>query len=160
MRSVRVRLTAWYAATLALVLLAYAVGVFLFLRHALTNTLAPPHAPSLVRSEEYIQHELRELATVLALARRALAPVDRMRERAAQITAERLTERLPVDGEDELGRLASTFNELLARLEGSFEQTRRFTADASHELARRSRRSEASARWPSASAATSTPIAR
>ena len=63
------------------------------------------------------------------LARRALAPVDRMRERASLITAERLKERLPVDGDDELGRLATTFNELLARLEASFEQMRRFTVD-------------------------------
>jgi heavy metal sensor kinase len=69
------------------------------------------------------------------LARRALAPVDRMAERARSITAERLTDRLPVDNpNDELGRLASVFNETLTRLESSFDQMRRFTADASHEL--------------------------
>ena len=70
-----------------------------------------------------------------ALARRALAPVDRMAEQARLITAERLTERLPVDNpEDELGRLATVFNQTLMRLESSFDQMRRFTADASHEL--------------------------
>jgi heavy metal sensor kinase len=70
-----------------------------------------------------------------SLARRALAPVERMAERARLITAERLRERLPVDNaEDELGRLATVFNETLTRLELSFDQTRRFTADASHEL--------------------------
>ena len=70
-----------------------------------------------------------------SLARRALAPVERMAERARLITAERLRERLPVDNpEDELGRLASVFNETLTRLELSFDQMRRFTADASHEL--------------------------
>jgi heavy metal sensor kinase len=70
-----------------------------------------------------------------ALARRALAPVDRMAEQARLITAERLTERLPVDNPgDELGRLATVFNQTLMRLESSFEQMRRFTADASHEL--------------------------
>src|SRR5688572_20018052 len=69
------------------------------------------------------------------LARRALAPVDRMAEQARLITAERLTERLPVDNpRDELGRLATVFNETLMRLESSFDQMRRFTADASHEL--------------------------
>jgi heavy metal sensor kinase len=69
------------------------------------------------------------------LARRALAPVDRMAEQARLITAERLKERLPVDNpNDELGRLASVFNQTLMRLESSFEQMRRFTADASHEL--------------------------
>ena len=69
------------------------------------------------------------------LARRALVPVDRMAEQARLITAERLEERLPVDNpNDELGRLASVFNQTLTRLESSFDQMRRFTADASHEL--------------------------
>jgi heavy metal sensor kinase len=69
------------------------------------------------------------------LARRALAPVDRMAERARSINAERLNARLPVDNpDDELGRLATVFNETLTRLESSFGQMRRFTADASHEL--------------------------
>jgi heavy metal sensor kinase len=69
------------------------------------------------------------------LARRALAPVDRMAERARSINAERLNDRLPVDNpDDELGRLATVFNETLTRLESSFAQMRRFTADASHEL--------------------------
>ncbi len=69
------------------------------------------------------------------LARRALAPIDRMAERARSINAERLNDRLPVDNpDDELGRLAAVFNETLTRLESSFEQMRRFTSDASHEL--------------------------
>jgi heavy metal sensor kinase len=69
------------------------------------------------------------------LARRALAPVERMTERARLISAERLGERLPVHNpDDEMGRLASVFNETLARLEQSFDQMRRFTADVSHEL--------------------------
>jgi heavy metal sensor kinase len=69
------------------------------------------------------------------LARRALGPVDRMAERARTITAERLAERLPVENpDDEIGRLATVFNEMFARLEAQFEQMRRFTADASHEL--------------------------
>src|SRR3970040_1627936 len=69
------------------------------------------------------------------LARRALLPVERMTDRARSITAERLHDRLPVDNpDDEMGRLATVFNETLARLEGSFEQMRRFTADVSHQL--------------------------
>src|SRR5437773_10698481 len=69
------------------------------------------------------------------LARRALAPIERMSERARSINAERLNDRLPVDNpDDELGRLATVFNDTLTRLESSFEQMRRFTADASHEL--------------------------
>lgn len=69
------------------------------------------------------------------LAGRALAPVVRMAEEARSITAEHLDARLPALGaDDELGQLATTFNDLFARLERSFEQLRRFTADASHEL--------------------------
>ncbi|HKC63029.1 MAG TPA: ATP-binding protein [Pyrinomonadaceae bacterium] len=69
------------------------------------------------------------------LARRTLAPVVEMTERAHRISAENLDERLPLTNpNDELGRLASTFNELLARLDDSFKQQRRFMADASHEL--------------------------
>ena len=69
------------------------------------------------------------------LARRALAPVERMAERAQSITAENLHDRLPIGNPtNELGRLASVFNETLGRLEASFDQMRRFTADVSHEL--------------------------
>jgi signal transduction histidine kinase len=46
-----------------------------------------------------------------------------------------LSDRLSVrDPEDELGKLASVFNAMLERLQGAFDQLRRFTADASHEL--------------------------
>jgi signal transduction histidine kinase len=58
-----------------------------------------------------------------------------MAERAAMIGAANLHERLPVKNpRDELGRLASVFNELLARLAQAFDQQRQFMADASHEL--------------------------
>lgn len=69
------------------------------------------------------------------LARSSLAPVIAMGEQAARISATNLHERLPVKSDrDELGRLAVTFNDLLQRLNLSFEQQRRFMADASHEL--------------------------
>src|SRR5258705_10680561 len=68
-------------------------------------------------------------------ARRALEPFERMTERAETITAERLSDRLPVSNPDnEMGRLATVFNATLARLQESFDQMRRFTADVSHEL--------------------------
>jgi heavy metal sensor kinase len=70
-----------------------------------------------------------------ALARRALSPIEQMTQRARQITAERLSERLPnQDVDDELGRLARVFNDTLTRLEKAFDQLRRFTSDCSHEL--------------------------
>jgi len=69
------------------------------------------------------------------VARHALRPVAEMTDRARSISADRLGERLPVDNpHDELGRLARVFNETFGRLERSFVQLRRFTADASHEL--------------------------
>jgi two-component system OmpR family sensor kinase len=68
------------------------------------------------------------------LADRSLKPVSSMAEHAAEITASNLHERLPVTGGDELVRLARVINDLLDRLETSFEQQRRFMADASHEL--------------------------
>ncbi|CDM64241.1 sensor histidine kinase [Pyrinomonas methylaliphatogenes] len=69
------------------------------------------------------------------LARRSLAPVSEMSARAASISAANLDERLPIINEhDELGQLAAVINGLLARLQTSFEQQRRFMADASHEL--------------------------
>jgi heavy metal sensor kinase len=69
------------------------------------------------------------------LARKALAPVVSMSGKASEIGATNLNERLPVINEkDELGNLALVFNSLLARLEDSFENQKRFMADASHEL--------------------------
>lgn len=69
------------------------------------------------------------------LARKSLAPVVTMSDAAERISAANLHKRLPVANErDELGRLATVFNRLLARLGESFEQQRRFMADASHEL--------------------------
>jgi signal transduction histidine kinase len=69
------------------------------------------------------------------LAAFALRPVERMRRRAAAITAGPVAERLPVPpANDEIGRLGRTLNEMLARLETAFARERAFVADASHEL--------------------------
>ena len=68
------------------------------------------------------------------LAKRSLAPVASMATHAAEISATNLHERLPVSGGDELVRLAKVVNDLLDRLQRSFEQQKRFMADASHEL--------------------------
>lgn len=69
------------------------------------------------------------------LARKALHPVATMSRRAREIGAATLTDRLPIENDrDELGFLAMTLNELLERLQRSFESQRHFMADASHEL--------------------------
>jgi heavy metal sensor kinase len=70
-----------------------------------------------------------------ALAHRSLGPLARMAEHARRITAEQLDDRLSLeDSGTELNQLRDAFNDTLARLERSFAQLRRFTADASHEL--------------------------
>jgi len=103
------------------------------------------------RSEEKIKQELAQVLLVMVLAfpfaagfagiggyilaGRVLAPINRIIERAKRISAERLSERLPVDNPaDELGQLADVLNDTFARLDRSFRELRRFTSDASHEL--------------------------
>src|SRR5262245_2592743 len=69
------------------------------------------------------------------MAKKSLAPVMEMSDQAERIGASNLHERLHVENRtDELGRLAGVFNELLSRLDGSFNSMRQFMADASHEL--------------------------
>jgi signal transduction histidine kinase len=69
------------------------------------------------------------------LASAGLAPVEAMRRRAERVSLSRAGERLPLPGaQDEIRRLGETLNDMLGRLESSFERERRFVADASHEL--------------------------
>jgi signal transduction histidine kinase len=69
------------------------------------------------------------------VAGRTLAPVSEISALARRITADSLSDRLPVrNPHDEVGALATIFNETLTRLEESFHSLRRFAADASHEL--------------------------
>ncbi|BCS32509.1 two-component sensor histidine kinase [Luteitalea sp. TBR-22] len=64
-----------------------------------------------------------------------LTPLARMADQARVISADRLSERLPIENPtDELGMLAVVFNDTFSRLEASFAHLKRFTADASHEL--------------------------
>jgi len=105
----------------------------------------------IARSEENIRKELTQILLVIILAfpfavgfagiggymlaGRVLAPINRIIERAKTISAERLSDRLPVDNPgDELGQLSSVLNDAFSRLESSFKELRRFTSDASHEL--------------------------
>ncbi|HEY1467778.1 MAG TPA: heavy metal sensor histidine kinase [Candidatus Acidoferrum sp.] len=114
--------------------------------------LAGRHYTLVVLQSLHPQHEMLEdvrdtflwaipIALVLAsvggyfLARKSLAPVAAMATQARGMGAANLHDRLAVlNPRDELGQLAVTFNQLLARLEESFERQKRFMADASHEL--------------------------
>jgi heavy metal sensor kinase len=154
--SIRVRLTAWYTAVLALMLVVYATVTFLAVRHEFREELEEQsHADAAGTAEpspeERVEQQLGEILVVLVLglpvivalagvggyvlARRALAPIDHLAGEARRITADRLHERVSVpNAHDEIGRLAAVINDTFARLESSFDQLRRFTADASHEL--------------------------
>jgi heavy metal sensor kinase len=69
------------------------------------------------------------------IAHVALRPLDRMTRTARRISAEDLSQRVERPGTgDELDRLAETMNDMLARLEQAFSHSRRFAADAAHEL--------------------------
>ena len=155
--SIRVRLTVLYAVVLSLLLVIYASATYVAVRHEFREQLegqsdkeAAEHGPA-ADPEERMEEQLHEILVVLVLglpmivglagvggyvlARRALAPIDQLGAEARRITADRLHERLSVPNQqDEIGRLAAVINDTLARLESSFEQLKRFTADASHEL--------------------------
>jgi heavy metal sensor kinase len=70
----------------------------------------------------------------LFLADRTLKPVERIADIARGIGESDLSRRIDVQTDDELGRLASTLNGMIARLEEAFNKQRQFVADASHEL--------------------------
>lgn len=105
----------------------------------------------LAQSLDDVMSTLQSLALLLALivpltlafasfggfwfAQRALAPMDRITRAAQRISAQDLSQRLNLDlPDDEVGRLARTFDAMLARLDEAFQRERQFTADASHEL--------------------------
>ena len=114
-----------------------------FPRGETTLLLAAPLEPAAESVEDLLGAALIALPAVLLvvaggswwLARRALRPITRITQAAASITADRLGERLPVpETEDEIGRHIRVLNGMFDRLQRSFEQATRFTADASHEL--------------------------
>lgn len=116
-----------------------------------TDIIGLPVVLRAVQSEERVHGELRTIAWSMVagfclcvglavwgghrIARRALRPMEHLVDEAAAITVDRLEHPLTIErADDEVGRLAAAFNETLLRLNVSFEQARRFSADASHEL--------------------------
>jgi two-component system, OmpR family, sensor histidine kinase MprB len=117
----------------------------------LTQPLAQGGAIQVARSLEDTDHTLNTLIIILAavsaggialaaalgpfVARTALAPAGEVSDAAEQVARTHdLTHRIEVRGDDELGRLAASFNEMMAALERSEAAQRRLVADASHEL--------------------------
>ncbi len=69
------------------------------------------------------------------MAKKTMKPVDQIRRTAVKISSSNLDERIELKGrKDELGRLAETFNAMIARLKDSFQRVNQFSIDVSHEL--------------------------
>lgn len=122
--------------------------------HLTHKTLETPHGRFEIgwaREAEQIHRSLDRLAIALLtavpllmlasligghwLAGKTLAPVATLTQRAREISAERLGERLPnANPYDELGQLTAVLNDGFSRLEAAFTQLKRFTQDAAHEL--------------------------
>lgn len=77
---------------------------------------------------------LTSIVIAYLISGQILAPLRTLRRVAAQITNEDLTQRVPVEGNDELAHLAQTFNDMLDRLADAYHLQRTFVDDAGHEL--------------------------
>jgi two-component system sensor histidine kinase MprB len=117
----------------------------------LTVPAAPGFALQVARQTRDLNHTLGRIGVLLILialggiaiaaglgfgvSRAALAPVRRLTAATEHVTATGdLSERIPAEGEDELSRLAASFNSMLAALEESARSQRQLVSDASHEL--------------------------
>ena len=89
-----------------------------------------------IRAEAVVSMLVLVVVTLIAwfVAGRLLRPVRDLTETAESITESDLTRRIPVESDDEISRLAATFNEMLDRLETAFTAQRTFIDDAGHEL--------------------------
>ena len=161
-RSLRLRLAVLYSAVLVVLAGLLMLGVYLALAHSLDGGAVPDRTTVVGGAQARVvtaqelerqvnQHALERLqdyslaaigflfvASLLVgwvVAGRALAPVDRVTRIARDIGATSLERRIRLGGpDDELRRLADTFDDMVERLDDAFRGQRSFAADASHEL--------------------------
>ena len=161
-RSLRLRLAVLYSAVLVGLAGLLVVGLYLALAHSLDSGAVPDRttvvggAQARVVTAQELEQQVNQhaldrlqdysLAAIGILfvtsllvgwvvAGRALAPVDRVTRTARDIGATSLERRIRLGGpDDELRRLADTFDDMLERLDDAFRGQRSFAADASHEL--------------------------
>jgi signal transduction histidine kinase len=134
-RTLRVRLALIYAASVAVLLLAFSVSVYGML--AMVNVSGTPDLLSRARMTLMVGVPITIAVAVgigYWLASRALNTLQRITRTAAEIEEHDLSRRLGLSGDDEIGELGRTFDRMLDRLQNAFEQQRRFTSDASHQL--------------------------
>jgi two-component system OmpR family sensor kinase len=149
-RTLRARLAAWYAAVLAVTLLAFAGAVyFLLADEDEHDQCQPANLCTLVDPPEHLG---RRLAVAVAIAlpgalavaigggfwvtRRSLRPLDEITRVAGELGGDTLARRVALDRDAavELVQLGDALDHMLARIDRSVHGMRRFTADASHEL--------------------------
>ena len=114
-----------------------------FIRAPYDVMMATPLRPVLTVMDVYVEVSAALIVVMLvvsaslgfALSRLALRPLRLIQATANRIRSDNLSERIEVpEVRDEISNLARLLNQMFDRLESSFNQTRRFTADASHEL--------------------------
>jgi len=156
-KSIHFRLTLWYSAILISLVILLIIGLNIGVRQA---SMEPPmyiaqFTPGQNTPREIfdiVRHDQLELlrnysiigicclivlggVSIYFLSRKMLKPVDRVSSLAARISSTNLKERINHQGpDDEIKRLADTFDGMLERLETAFQSQKQFVQDASHEL--------------------------
>ncbi|MEA1958755.1 MAG: HAMP domain-containing sensor histidine kinase [Chloroflexota bacterium] len=156
-KSIHFKLTIWYSGILILLTILLIIGLNLAVRQ---GSMEPPPTFPYVTGGEHTPKEVFFLArqaqldllrnysiigiscifvlggmSIYLLSRQMLKPVDTVSSLASRISHTNLRERINYHGpDDEVKRLADTFDDMLGRLEGAFESQKQFVQDASHEL--------------------------
>lgn len=156
-KTIRFRLTLWYTVLLFFFGILFITWLNLTMRQfmveppgILPQIIGGAHSPReifLLARSEYLEllrnYSLIGFAGLITiggiciylLSRQMLKPVDKVSALAARISSTNLKERINYQGpDDEMTRLANTFDDMLGRLESAFESQKQFIQDASHEL--------------------------
>ena len=157
-KSIHFKLTFWYSSILILLIILLIIGLNIAVNQA--SRQPPITLPPDISSGQYTPRDIFFLSRQAQLdllrnysiigicclvvvggvcvyftSRKMLKPVDRVSSLATRISSTNLKERINHQGpDDELKRLADTFDDMLGRLETSFDAQKQFVQDASHEL--------------------------
>ena len=157
LKTIRFRLTLWYSGILVVLMLVLLAGINLAMVGSRSGVPEPPTGfpggdPSW--RETFMEERDRNLTNLrnysligvgailivgavggYFISGMMLKPIDRVSSLAARISHTNLKERINHQGpQDEVKRLADTFDDMLQRLDGAFESQKQFIQDASHEL--------------------------
>ena len=150
MRTIRFRLTLWYVSFLMIVVIALLIGLNIRVGNIISIPM-PSGSPSQVQSvpqDNSFRNDVRKYSItgavialvvgsvgIYLLSGTILKPIDRVASLAKRSSYSNLKERLNYSGpNDEVRRLADTFDDMLGRLKNSADFQKQFIQDASHEL--------------------------